>query len=86
MLSNEKYLNLDLSFWANVKLLNQRLGYFKKNAQGVVEPVIPTISDIVRVFDREKLNYERLVSEEKLTDSGKRMERGIKISSIALPL
>lgn len=70
MLPNKRYINLDLSFWANVKLLNQRLGYFKKNAKGVVEPVIPTVPEIVRVFDREKLNYERLVYEEKLTDFG----------------
>ena len=27
MLPNDKYKDLDLEFWANVKLLNQRLGY-----------------------------------------------------------
>ena len=27
MRANERFENLDLEFWANIKLLNQRLGY-----------------------------------------------------------
>ncbi len=73
MQPNEKYVNLDLSFWANIKLLNQRLGYFKKNSEGIVEPVIPTIQQIVAVLDKEKLDYTKLVAEENLTELGQLM-------------
>lgn len=70
MIANSNYINLDLSFWANVKLLNQRLGYFRKNSEGVVVPVIPTRQQIIEVFNKENLNYEKLISEDGLTEFG----------------
>ncbi len=33
MKANNKFENLDLEFWANIKLLNQRLGYTIRNTK-----------------------------------------------------
>lgn len=73
MKANSKFENLDLEFWANVKLLNQRLGYTirksKNNPEGGF--VVPDIEDIRTVFENERLSVERLIRDEKLTDFGK---------------
>lgn len=73
MTANKKFQNLDLEFWANIKLLNQRLGYTirktKNNPDGGF--VVPTIEDIQRVFADEGLSTERLIKNEKLTSFGK---------------
>lgn len=72
MKANNKFENLDLEFWANIKLLNQRLGYTirktKKNPEGGF--VVPSIEDIIRVFSEEGLSTERLIEKDKLTDFG----------------
>lgn len=67
---NKKYLNQDSSFWANVKFLNQRMGYFEKDSEGNVTPVIPTVKQIVEEFEKEKMSHDRLVIDGKLTDYG----------------
>ena len=52
MKANKRCKNLDLEFWANVKFLNQRLGYTirktKKNPEGGFKT--PTVQEIQRVF------------------------------------
>lgn len=72
MKANNKFENLDLEFWANIKLLNQRLGYTirktKKNPEGGF--VVPSIEDIKRVFSEEGLSTKRLIEKDKLTDFG----------------
>lgn len=72
MKANNKFENLDLEFWANIKLLNQRLGYIirktKKNPEGGF--VVPNIEDIIRVFSEEELSTKRLIEKDKLTDFG----------------
>jgi len=61
-----------LEFWANIKLLNQRLGYTirktKKNPEGGF--VVPNIEDIEKVFSEEGLSTKRLIENGKLTDFG----------------
>lgn len=72
MKANNKFENLDLEFWANIKLLNQRLGYTirktKNNPEGGF--VVPNIEDIIRVFSKEKLSTNRLIEKDKLTNFG----------------
>lgn len=52
MLPNKKFENLDLEFWANIKLLNQRLGYTERKSKKNPTPgfVIPSQEQIERVF------------------------------------
>lgn len=72
MKANSKFENLDLEFWANVKLLNQRLGYAirktKKKPEGGF--VVPSIEDIENVFSKGGLSTNRLIQKGKLTDFG----------------
>ena len=72
MKANNKFKNLDLEFWANTKLLNQRLGYTirksKKNPEGGF--VVPSVEDIKNVFLKEGLSTKRLIKNDKLTDFG----------------
>lgn len=72
MQPNEKFRNLDLEFWANVKLLNQRLGYTKKKSPKNPNPgfIIPTKEQILQVFKNEKLNSSKLVYGNEFTDFG----------------
>ncbi len=72
MLPNKNYEGLDLEFWANVKLLNQRLGYCERKSKSCVNPdfVIPTKEQIIKVFNGEKLDVSRLVKDNKLTSDG----------------
>ena len=72
MRANTKFENLDLEFWANVKLLNQRLGYTirktKNNPEGGF--VVPSIEDIEDIFSEGGLSTNRLIQKSKLTDFG----------------
>jgi len=72
MKANSKFKKFDLEFWANIKLLNQRLGYTirktKKNPEGGF--VVPSIEDIENVFSDEGLSTKRLIENGKFTDFG----------------
>lgn len=70
---NKKFLNLDLEFWANVKLLNQRLGYTTRPSKKspASQFVTPTPSQIIEVFEKEGLNYSKLVKDTQFTDYGR---------------
>lgn len=74
MKANPKYENLGLDFWANVKLINQKLGYTirksKKNPNTGF--VIPTVQEIIDTYKEEKLSYSHLVDgSNQFTDLGK---------------
>lgn len=73
MQPNDKYKNLDLEFWANIKLLNQRLGYAERKTKENHNPgfVIPTVDQIRQVFETEDLNSEKLIHNDQLTSFGK---------------
>ncbi|SDI63408.1 hypothetical protein SAMN05421846_1112 [Chryseobacterium taeanense] len=73
MIPNAKFKNQSPEFWANIKLLNQRLGYTKKpnktNPAGGF--VIPTKDNIKKVFIDEGLDYSKLInSENEYTELG----------------
>ncbi len=65
MRPNNLYKNQSLEFWANIKLLNQRLGYTikvsKKNPNGGF--VIPSVQQIKTVFESEGLNFSKLIDQ-----------------------
>jgi hypothetical protein len=72
MKANNKFKNLDLEFWANIKLLNQRLGYtIRKSAK---DPeggfVVPNVEDIKQVFSEEGLSTKKLIENDELTEFG----------------
>ncbi len=73
MKPSNKYTGLDLEFWANVKLLNQRLGYFERKSKANPDPdfVIPTIAQVKETFEQEGLDYSKLIQNDKWTDFGK---------------
>lgn len=72
MKANNKFENLDLEFWANIKLLNQRLGYTirktKKNPEGGF--VVPSVVNIKDVFSKEGLSNKKLIENNRLTEFG----------------
>jgi len=77
MRANPEFENLDLEFWANIKLLNQRLGYTlrisKENPDGGF--VVPTIKQIKEVFASEKLTTSKLIENDKFTPFGEKIIR-----------
>lgn len=73
MLPNDKFKDLSLEFWANIKLLNQRLGYAERKTKKNPHPgfVVPTVDQIRKVFNDEGLNPDKLVKKSDLTDFGR---------------
>lgn len=72
MQPSERFKHLDLEFWANIKLLNQRLGYTERKSKDNPSPgfVIPTKEQIIETFASEGLNVSRLVQDDTLTEFG----------------
>lgn len=68
MRPNDKFKNLSPEFWANVKLLNQRLGYTRRKSKNNPNSgfIVPTIKQIVKVFKKEGLNISSLVQAKSL--------------------
>ena len=64
MKPNKLFKNQTLEFWANIKLLNQRLGYVlrqsPKNPTGGF--IIPTLLQIKTVFISEGLNFTKIIN------------------------
>lgn len=73
MLPNPKFKNLDLEFWANIKLLNQRLGYTRRKSKAYPSGgfIVPSVADIQKVFLRENLDSSKLILNETFTEFGK---------------
>lgn len=74
MKPNELFKSQPLEFWANIKLLNQRLGYVnrkrKLNPDGGF--MIPNVEQVKEVFEEENLNYNKIVdNNDKFTPFGK---------------
>ncbi len=72
MQPSERFKHLDLEFWANIKLLNQRLGYTERKSKDNPSPgfMIPTKEQIIETFTSERLNVSRLVQNDTLTEFG----------------
>lgn len=72
MQPNEKFKSRDLEFWANIKLLNQRLGYTERKSKDNPNTrfVIPTKEQIIEVFHSEGMNVSKLIQDDTLTGFG----------------
>lgn len=72
MKPNKKFSDLGLEFWANIKLLNQRLGYFERKTKKNPNQdfVIPTIEQVRKTFAEEGLQFSKLIRDDKWTDYG----------------
>ncbi len=68
----ERFEHQDLEFWANIKLLNQRLGYVERKSEVNPNPgfIVPTKEQIIRTFTSEGLNVSKLVQDDRLTAFG----------------
>lgn len=64
MQAENKFLQQPLEFWANVKLISQKLGYAKKE---VIK--VPTLEEIKVAFDKLGLNSNK-IGEDNLTEYG----------------
>ena len=69
MQPDPRFKDLPYEFWANVKLLNQRLGYQTKK----MGFMIPTAEQILKVFAAEGLNPSGLVADGDLTQRGQQL-------------
>jgi hypothetical protein len=68
MIPNKKYSNQSLEFWANIKLISQKVGYTER---GTSKIKTPTIQEIINAYDRLGLDVSRMVKSGKLTKFGK---------------
>jgi len=86
MKPNSKFKGLELEFWANIKLLNQRLGYAERRTKKNPSPgfVIPIVSQIQKVFKDEGLNPSRLVDGGQLTAFGELIQEYMEYRGNAL--
>lgn len=65
MQPKNKFSNQPFEFWANVKLISQKIGYTKK---GQIK--IPTIEEIKIAFETLELDVNKIVDGDKLTEFG----------------
>lgn len=85
MRPEKRFLNQGWEFWANIKLLNQKLGYATRSTKGNQAPfVIPTQSAIQQVFMEEGLDFTKLIQANRFTDFGQRIIEYMKYRSEAL--
>ena len=87
MKPNNIFKNQSLEFWANIKLLNQRLGYVlrqsPRNPNGGF--IIPTEEQIKNVFIKENLNYSKILDQnDKFTEFGRLIVSYMEYRSILL--
>lgn len=68
MKANRKFLNQPLDFWANVKLISQKVGYTQRNTSRIK---VPTIEEIENVFTELKLDSNKIITDKKLTTFGR---------------
>jgi hypothetical protein len=67
MKANNKFRELPLEFWANVKLISQKIGYTER---GTSKVKIPNIDQISEVFKSLNLNVTRIINNDSLTSEG----------------
>lgn len=75
MKASNKFKDVDLAFWANSALINQRLGYANKKLLGKYPGgfVIPNSTALVSMYEKEGLSVEHLYQENQLTDFGEHL-------------
>jgi hypothetical protein len=67
MQAESKFLKQSLEFWANVKLISQKIGYTERKTSAIK---VPTIDEIEKAFDDLGLDSSRIISNKKATAFG----------------
>jgi len=67
MQAESKFLKQPLEFWANVKLISQKIGYTERNTSKIK---VPTIDEIQIAFNALGLDSSRIISNKKATAFG----------------
>jgi hypothetical protein len=67
MKAESKFLNQSLEFWANVKLISQKIGYTERKTSNIK---VPTTNEIQRVYSELHLNPSKIVVDDALTPFG----------------
>lgn len=67
MQAESKFLKQPLEFWANVKLISQKVGYTESKTSKIK---VPTIDEIEKAFNDLGLDSNRIVSNKKATAFG----------------
>lgn len=67
MKAENRFLNQSLDFWANVKLISQKVGYTQRKTSQIK---VPTIEEIENAFAELKLDSSKIIADKKLTAFG----------------
>ncbi len=67
MQANRTFLNQPPEFWANVKLISQKLGYTNRKTKSIK---IPTLEEIESVYNRLGLDSSKIIFKNKATRFG----------------
>lgn len=67
MQAESKFLKQPLEFWANVKLISQKIGYTERKTSKIK---VPTIDEIQTAFNTLGLDSSRIISNKKATAFG----------------
>ncbi|MCK5740777.1 MAG: hypothetical protein KAH48_01055 [Chlorobi bacterium] len=70
MEANKNYKNLPLEFWANVKRINQKVGYSDRKTKNIK---IPTQKEVVKAYSDMGLNSSKIVKNDKATKFGEQL-------------
>ncbi len=72
MKANEKYVNKSAEFWANIKLINQKLGYVRRKSIKYPEGgfLIPTEKEIIAKFKDLGIAFSHLIKNGQFTEFG----------------
>lgn len=66
MRANNKYINLDLKFWANVRTIGQAIGYSKNN-----QVLVHLFDDLLLAMEKSDLGIDHLSSDDEPTELAK---------------
>lgn len=67
MKANNRFINLPLDFWSNVKLISQKLGYTERGTSRIK---VPTLENILLVYIQLGLKTDRIIVDNNLTEFG----------------
>lgn len=72
MKANPKYVNKPAEFWANIKLINQKLGYVRRVSKKYPNGgfLIPTEKEIIAKFKDLGIAFSHLIQDGSFTDFG----------------
>jgi len=73
MKANNTFLNQSPEFWANIKIINQKVGYVRRRSKKFPKGgfTIPTVDEIKIKFKENNFDYSKLVDGDKFTELGK---------------